>query len=65
MSKVGFMYIILLVNLVIMFLAIRKIYQKRDYEKIKKLTFLYLTLIIPILGFILISLDKGKRPEIN
>ena len=65
MDKANFLYLIFLFNLIIMGYTIYRVYQREDYQRVKKLTFLYITIIAPILGLILVLMDRQRSSELK
>lgn len=64
MDKADFLYLIFFINLIIMGYTIYKVYQREDYQKSKRLTLLYITIIVPVFGLILILMDRQRSPEL-
>lgn len=60
MNKVNFLYLFFVVNLIVMIYTIMKIIKNEDYTKVKKAIFLYVSILFPIVGFLLLYADKRK-----
>lgn len=63
MDKADFLYIAVIVNVVVMGYTIYKVYHREDYERFKRLTLLYITIIVPIFGLFLLLMDRQRDPE--
>lgn len=61
MDKVNSLYIILVLNLIIMIYTGIKILRSEDFTKIKKAILLYVTILFPIIGLLLIIYDRNKQ----
>lgn len=64
MDKADFLYLIFFINLTIMGYTIYKVYHREDYQKRKRLTLLYITIIVPVFGLFLLLMDRQRSPEL-
>lgn len=61
MDKSSILHIIFFLSLIIMFIAIGKIAKKQNLSKNLKSLLIYITIIIPFLGYFLISRKENKN----
>ena len=64
MDKADLLYLVFFINLIIMGYTIYRVYQREDYQKLKRLTLLYITIIVPVFGLILVLMDRQRSPEL-
>jgi len=59
MDKPNILYVIFFISVIVMIITLRKIIKQKTMKKSSKAILIYLTVIIPFLGFFLTS-SKGK-----
>lgn len=60
MNKANFIYIAFFISIILMFYVLHNIWNKSNYEKGKKWVYTYVTVLFPIIGFLIILFDRKE-----
>ncbi len=60
MNKSTFLIIAVVINLIIMIYTFNRISRLKVYKKYSKSTLIYITIIVPIIGFFLIKREEAS-----
>ena len=61
MTKNIFLIIAVIINLIIMIYTIKRITRLKVYKKYSKSTLIYITIIVPIIGFFLTKSEESSK----
>ena len=60
MNRIHLLYLMVIINILVIFYTLKKISGKEDFVRINKTVLIYITILIPFLGLLLLYIENRK-----